>query len=328
MATLEEHSDASEGEVSVDWTTSGDVLSAFVAAAGLRGLVLASLELGAPWLVRHAAARPPVLHFVREGLALFRCEPTDEFVRLGPGDAVMLPSGGTYELADDVSSSALDLVPLPSSTGRGCSLRAGGTGRATKLLCYRYRFRDASALALLQMLPSLVVVRASDEATGLRVALDELARETLLDGVASEGIISRLAEVAYLNVLRHHFDTTDPQASGLLAAVADPHVGPALREVHAGLAEPWTVAKLAALVGLSRAAFSRVFTERTGDSPMHYVHRCRIQAAARMMIETTLSVAEVGRRVGYADQAAFARAFRRELGSSPRDYRNQHGDAE
>lgn len=320
---LEKPHKGSDIGAAVDWTKSGDVLSSFVGAAGLRGLVLASLELGAPWRVLNPAARPPVLHFVREGQAFFSCESTPEPVRLEVGDALMLPSGGSYELVDDPASSDSDAVQLPSDAGYGCSLSAGGSGATTKLQCFRFRFRDASALALLQMLPRLIVVPGSEGAPGLRVVLDELARESATRGVASHGIISRLAEVAYLNVLRHHFDNTDSHRAGLLAAVADPHVGPALREVHADLAHAWTVAKLAELGGLSRAAFSRVFTERTGDSPMHYVQRCRIQAAARMLGETTLSVADLGRRVGYADQAAFSRAFRRELELSPREYRNR-----
>ena len=206
------------GDVTVDWSASQDVLSAFVDAAGLRGVVLATLDLQAPWRVGNPMARPPVLHAVVEGRAMLSTEHVARPVRLGAGDVAMLPAGGLYELTDRVPSKA---PPLPEAEQRfgdaGCWVRYGGRGTGTRMMCYRYRFVQAAALASLQMLPPLIVVRALDEAPGLHVALAELARAATYTGVGRDGIVGRLAGVAYLSVLRHYFEHTQEPQRGLLA---------------------------------------------------------------------------------------------------------------
>ena len=68
---------------------------------------------------------------------------------------------------------------------------------------------------------------------------------------------------------------------------------------------------------MSRAAFASRFKELLGETPMGYVTRCRMQMAHRLLRDGGMSMADIAEQVGYASEAAFAKAFKRETGVSP-----------
>ncbi len=313
----------SQEDTCVVWDKQHDVLTSLVSIVGLRGLVLSTMELGAPWRIRNTRATDPVLHVVTSGLGFVSTAEAVSPIELGPGDAVMLLSGSHYEVVDQYPSRAQEDIVVPSQgDGTRCSARVGGLGPRTELTCCVYRFHSASAAPLLHLLPSAIVVRADHDNSTVRVLLEELVRESKKNQSGSEGVMSRLAELVFLLMLRSHLETVKAGDRGLLAAVVDPRVGRALRHIHKNLSAPWTVASLAAAVGMSRAGFSELFTEKTGDSPIKYIHRCRIHEAMRLLRNSKLGLSEIGKSVGYSDAAAFSRAFRRDVGTAPRDYRD------
>ena len=63
------------------------------------------------------------------------------------------------------------------------------------------------------------------------------------------------------------------------------------------------------------------FRARTGLAPMSYLTHARMLQAAWMLTETSATVAEVARSVGYADQFHFSRRFRQVRGVAPSAYR-------
>jgi AraC-like DNA-binding protein len=81
------------------------------------------------------------------------------------------------------------------------------------------------------------------------------------------------------------------------------------------------VEDLAREVGVSRSALAQRFTELTGEAPMRYLTGWRIQLAKHLMLQTGLPIAEVADRVGYESEAAFNRAFKREVGAPPVTWR-------
>jgi transcriptional regulator GlxA family with amidase domain len=58
---------------------------------------------------------------------------------------------------------------------------------------------------------------------------------------------------------------------------------------------------------------------------MRYLTQWRLQLAADMLRTTSLGVAALAARVGYDSEAAFSRAFKRHLGSSPAAWRDRRG---
>jgi AraC family transcriptional regulator len=91
--------------------------------------------------------------------------------------------------------------------------------------------------------------------------------------------------------------------------------------LHDRIAEPILLGELAEVSGLSRSHLIRVFRDATGETPNRYLTRIRMESARRLLEATDLSVAEVSRRNGYASTSQFSRAFRRETGKTPREYR-------
>jgi AraC-like DNA-binding protein len=114
------------------------------------------------------------------------------------------------------------------------------------------------------------------------------------------------------------------QDLGWLAGSRDPIVGKSLGLLHGRVAHPWTIAHLAAEVGISRSALVERFTRFLSDPPMTYLTRWRLQLAARSLKTTSRGVADIAADVGYESESAFNRAFKREFGQPPGRYRSDH----
>lgn len=84
------------------------------------------------------------------------------------------------------------------------------------------------------------------------------------------------------------------------------------------------VEDIARHIGLNRSYFGKVFKESMGVSPQQFLIGYRMEKAADLLKLSALSVAEVGRSVGYPNQLHFSRAFKSAHGVSPRAWRREH----
>ncbi|MFN8528828.1 MAG: AraC family transcriptional regulator [Anaerolineae bacterium] len=78
---------------------------------------------------------------------------------------------------------------------------------------------------------------------------------------------------------------------------------------------------LASVCGFSIPHFHRVFTQHVGESAISYVRRMRLERAARKLRMGAIDVLEVGLCAGYDSLAAFSRAFKRQYGLTPAEFR-------
>ena len=85
-----------------------------------------------------------------------------------------------------------------------------------------------------------------------------------------------------------------------------------------------SVEALARAVAMSPRTFARRFRGATGNSPLEYTQRVRIEAAKRAL-ESGQRIAAVAGSVGYTDLASFRRVFTRLTGLAPADYRARYG---
>jgi transcriptional regulator GlxA family with amidase domain len=108
----------------------------------------------------------------------------------------------------------------------------------------------------------------------------------------------------------------------------DVRIERALAAIAKAPAERWTVARLAKLAGLSRAAFARRFRLEVGVSPLRFVADLRLQKAANLLVASDESIAAIAGMVGYANEFALSRAFRRFTGTPPGVYRRTSRVAE
>lgn len=86
--------------------------------------------------------------------------------------------------------------------------------------------------------------------------------------------------------------------------------------------ERFDVAKLAAVAGMSRSAFSSAFMNTFALTPMDFVKKTRLQKAAELLKSTSLSIKLIASRTGFASRSHFSHAFKQAYGVDPSAFRN------
>lgn len=98
-------------------------------------------------------------------------------------------------------------------------------------------------------------------------------------------------------------------------------VAAVVRAIEADLPREWTVAEMAAVLGVSDGQLRRLVAEGVGATPRHLLCNLRLQAAARLLADPGLRVKEIRARVGIADASHFCRDFRDRYGTTPSEFR-------
>ena len=83
----------------------------------------------------------------------------------------------------------------------------------------------------------------------------------------------------------------------------------------------YSLAGMARASGFSVRHLCRLFYEETGISAKHYVERTRVEAARAQLVETDDGLAVISSRTGFNSMETMRRAFLRELGVTPGQYR-------
>jgi len=186
------------------------------------------------------------------------------------------------------------------------------------MLTGTYNLEGEVSGRLLRALPAAIVLR---EAEWSCPVIPLMADEIVKDEPGQEAVLDRLLDLLLIAVLRAWFSRPEAEAPAWYRAHADPIVGRALRMMQNNPDHPWTVATLAAEIGVSRAALARRFTALVGEPPMSYLTGWRLTLAADLLREPDATVGAVARQVGYASPFALSTAFKRVRGVSPRQHR-------
>jgi AraC-like DNA-binding protein len=139
--------------------------------------------------------------------------------------------------------------------------------------------------------------------------------------------MSRLSELLFVEAVREYSSKLDESHAGWLKGLTDPHVGRALALIHGNPSFPWSAEELAKEVAQSRSAFVERFTTLVGMPPIRYLTLWRLQTAKLNLRETRKTIAQLANSVGYQSEEAFSRAFKREFGVPPAQWRDRQGDA-
>ena len=138
------------------------------------------------------------------------------------------------------------------------------------------------------------------------------------------------AEVARHLVVYLQRSGGQTQYSSHLAAQHAGH--PTIRDVQTSIvqapADDHSLAALASRAMMSERPFQRVFKQQTGTTPGRYVEQVRIDQARRLLESTTHSLSTIGRSSGFGTLETFLRAFHRQLGITPSQYRGRFNSAE
>ena len=291
----------------------------------LRSSVYFRPALGAPWgfsLADHGTA----FHIVATGKCWVQVTGANQAVELVEGDFVVIPRGDAHIMRDSATSTVVDFFELAkqSAPDNKGVFRAGGKGVITKLVCGGMQFDNEATNPLLALLPPLIHVKGENRsaATWLQTTVSQVLEELDSSRAGAQAIVTRLADILFIKAVRTYFEQNINKAQcGWLAAIRDPHIGPALAQLHARPEEAWTVASLARLVALSRSLFAEKFAQLVGQPPLRYVKRLRLNRAAIRLRSTNDKLSVIAADAGYESAAAFTKAFKRDLGRTPGEYR-------
>jgi len=309
-----------------------DPLSDVLRAVRLNGAYFYLVEAAAPWSVSAVAARelvPRVLpeaehlipyHILTSGSCWGGVE-GERQVLMSPGDVLVFPHGDAHFMSSAEGRRVDPGVHGTSPERYPGTVHLGpDAGRDTSFVCGFLGCDVRPYNPLLASLPRQMHVP--------RIAsgwLSEFPRQAVAESrtarAGSETMLTRMAELMFVEVVRRYVEQLPPQRTGWLAGLGDPVVGPALSQLHEKPAHPWTLADLAHAVGASRTVLSERFSSVVGLPPMQYLTQWRLQLAAEKLARGTEKVAAIGAQVGYESEAAFSRAFKRATGQSPASWR-------
>jgi AraC-like DNA-binding protein len=104
---------------------------------------------------------------------------------------------------------------------------------------------------------------------------------------------------------------------------ATQRVAASIEFMKCNLARPLDISMLSDLAKVSPSHYSTLFKRQTGYSPVDYLIRLRVHAAAELLISTNLDVKAIAAKLGYRDPLYFSRVFVGVKGLSPSKYRRQ-----
>jgi AraC-like DNA-binding protein len=305
---------------------SADPLSDVLRAVRLDGAFFYAVEGSGPWRVEAVAAKdltprilPGAEHLISYHiLTTGRCwgglvgEPP---VALEPGDVIVFPHGDPHVMSSDPDPRMKGVPAVPGRYPE--TLTVGDGGRVTATLVCGFLGCDRRPFnPLLSTLPRRLHLPGLS--SGWRQSFArQVIEESRARRVGADSVLTRLAELMFVEVLRRHIETLPPGQRGWLAGLRDEVVGQGLGLLHGAPAHPWTLDELAEGVAMSRSAFADRFTALVGQPPMQYLAQWRMQLAAGRLAAGGAKVAAVAGEVGYESEAAFSRAFKRFMGVSP-----------
>lgn len=310
-----------------------DPLSDVLRVVRLTGAYFYLVEAAPPWSVVAAPATelaPRILpdsehlisyHIVTSG-SCWGGVVGEPQVRIDAGDVIVFPQGDPHFMSSD-RGRRVDPGVIEQSPDRYPGTVHLGTGSSDVTFVCGFLGCDARPFnPLLAALPRCLHVPG-----GAGGWLSEFPRqavaESRLGRAGAETMLTRMAELMFVEVVRRHLETLVPEQAGWLAGLRDPVVGGTLSCLHAKPSHGWTLAALAREVGSSRTVLAERFSRLIGVPPMQYLTQWRLQLAANLLATGTAKVAAVGAQVGYDSEAAFSRAFKRATGRSPADYRRR-----
>jgi AraC-like DNA-binding protein len=291
------------------------------------------IQIGEPWGVSFPADPGACeFHYIESGGGRLLV-PGEAPVELGPGNLALVMNRRGHAVTDRHGSPTRDVYDLVAELGQICvngsEFRMGGDGPITSVVSGQFRFDDFETHPLLRSMPTTIVLRGEQGKAieWLEYTLCFIVSESTAGRPGASAVLDRLCDMLFIQAFRGWARDSESEI-GWPAAMRDPAVASALDLMHRECAAPWTLARLADRVAMSRSSFAERFRRVLGESPMGYLARWRMHQAAGLLREGRLPVAAIAERVGYESEAAFAKAFKRTIGVAPGAYRRGGGVAE
>ena len=300
-----------------------DVLTDVLNTLELKGWISARRELTPPWRYTLAASQDMIFHLLSSGGGYLSLEGDPTPLRVEDGAVLLFPFGHAHSIGDELTSPLTHVLHVDYSAQReyqGWS----SVSDASKMvvLCGAFHVEHPGAFPLLPSLPKVIHIPAEQGRTvqGFTEIVQLIAREAATPRLGAEVMLRRLTELLFIHIIRVWVEQQAPSSQGWVAALRDQPISTALGLIHHSPEHGWKVEELAEAVALSRPVFSARFTRLVGEPPITYLTHWRMHKATRLL-KDNVEVEKIAELLGYESEVAFRKAFKREVGMPPAQYR-------
>lgn len=193
--------------------------------------------------------------------------------------------------------------------------------RGADMVCANLSFDGAAANPIASALPDVVVLPL-EEVSGAGPVLSLLFDEAFDQRCGRMALLGRLFEVVMIQIFRQLMERGEIKG-GMLSGLSHSRLRNALVVMHEAPAQDWTLDELAGVAGMSRSVFATTFRTTIGLTPGQYLQNWRMRLAQKAL-RRGRPLKVIAAEVGYGSEAALSRAFKAQLGQSPREWRGFH----
>ena len=316
-----------------------DALSELLRAIRLSGSAYIDAALSASWAIetpgsaeiaqRVAPGNTRIIpyHMIVEGSCVVEiegCEP----ITLETGEVVVIPHGDVHLLSSKFGVPPLrftaDTVVGMIRRDAVSRVKHGGDGDRTRLVCGFFACDKALSDHLIQPLPRMFKFRVRGDSTAAFLPHAISQSEDTPDDVANPGaqaVLCKLSELLFVDAVRSYAETLTDEDIGWLSGIRNRYVSQALALMHQNPGRNWTLDTLAHELGTSRTTLADHFVRHLGRTPMQYLLEWRLRLAADALAGSDHAIKRIAADTGFNSTTAFSRAFKRELGVSPGEWR-------
>ena len=315
-----------------------DPLRAALSRLRLEGAIFLRAEYREPWsyeslsgpataqILRPGSDRVILFHIVAGGSCWVSVDGGDKHWARA-GDVIVLPYGDQHRMGGVGDARPVPLASIMQAPPwrRMPVIKHGERGARTDVVCGFLHTDDVLFDPALRVFPPVFVFRPAEKSSSewVRANVAYAMEQAAASPLGADAIPTRLPELLLIEVLQAHLASAPAADHGLVAALHDPVLRPALAALHTAPAHKWTVTDLAHAAATSRSQLDARFREVLGRSPIRYLTDWRMHLAEDLLATTDLGVGAVARRVGYDAEEAFSRAFKRRHALSPANWRDR-----
>lgn len=297
-----------------------DALSAILEAVHMKSVVYEKSSLSAPWGIDVQQDNNSQFWRLQKGKCFLKT-PGAPLIEMKEGDVIFVPHGSAHWMADRPGRKLVPAHKYVAARNAGKPMFTGN-GAETILIGGHFEFDKSSVHPFLNDLPKIMHIKAikQQEQSWLQQSFSILFEELNMERPGSRIIMSRLAEVMFVYLIRTYLEQAD-ETSGFLLALKDDRISKGLKLMQEYPEQAWTVPELAKNTGMSRTLFFNKFKKIAGETPMSYLTNWRIIKAKEILAVSKGNISEVAEQVGYQSEAAFNRIFKQKTGDTPANYR-------
>jgi AraC family transcriptional activator of mtrCDE len=275
--------------------------------------------------IDHAAAPPHSVsfHLVLAGSCVIE-HGNGPGIAMRAGDFLLFPHAGAHRIqnARGVDRDGVRTEPVVLNEGGMLPVRRNGAEQVdVDLLCGRFDYaHDAAAVVAMFPDPLHVSLAQTHSAAALQGLVDLMRAESQGGQSGALAIVTALCQALFAMALRACGEMP-LHGPSVLALVAHPRLGPSVQAFLQDLGRPWAIADLASVAAMSRATYARQFQLASGVPVARFLALMRMTVASGLLRGTARNAADIGAAVGYQSEAAFGKAFQKQFGRMPGQFR-------